>query len=156
NGEAKFTLIRPFPDSSDLRDFAWADLDGDGDPDAALLDAKGGLRIYANERAGTFQPRPSPERIASVAAIAIADADGDDTLDLIALQDDGAMKRISNKDDGLGWDVAQIGLLPLGEGKSARLLVADMDNNGSLDLIAAEPVGGNVWLGQGAGRFAPL
>src|ERR1700723_2428612 len=37
NGDGTFTPIHPFPGVTGLRAFAWADFDGDGNPDAALL-----------------------------------------------------------------------------------------------------------------------
>src|ERR1700723_4550495 len=37
NGDGTFTPIHPFPGITGLRAFAWADFDGDGNPDAALL-----------------------------------------------------------------------------------------------------------------------
>ena len=61
NGDGTFVSCRPFEGATDLRDFAWADFDGDGDPDAALLDARGGSGSISNERAGRFQSRPNPE-----------------------------------------------------------------------------------------------
>jgi hypothetical protein len=39
---------------------------------------------------------------------------------------------------------------------TARLLVADMDNNGGLDLLASIPVGGRIWLSNTPGEFLPL
>ena len=40
NGDGSFAEIHPFIGVSGLRDFVWADIDGDGDPDAALIDDK--------------------------------------------------------------------------------------------------------------------
>ena len=46
NGDGTFNVVQPFSGAADLRDFAWADLDQDGDPDAAFVDAKGALLVY--------------------------------------------------------------------------------------------------------------
>ena len=54
NGDGGFDVQRPFEGVSALRDFVWADLDGDGDPDAALLDVQGRLNVFTNERTGQF------------------------------------------------------------------------------------------------------
>jgi len=71
-GDGTFRPIGPFEGAVDLRDFASADLDGDGNPDAAALDARGTLRIYDNERAGRFRPLPDPKGTGGSAALAIA------------------------------------------------------------------------------------
>ena len=41
NGDGTFTIIHPFAGVSGLRAFTWADLDGDGNPDASLIDGSG-------------------------------------------------------------------------------------------------------------------
>ena len=38
NGDGTFTEIQSFPKHAGMQGFAWADLDADGDPDAALID----------------------------------------------------------------------------------------------------------------------
>ena len=40
NGDGTFTPIHPFPGVSGVRQFVWADLDNDGNPDASFLDAR--------------------------------------------------------------------------------------------------------------------
>ena len=50
NGDDTFTAVHPFTGISGLQQFAWADLDGDGDPDAALIDGSGKLHVFSNER----------------------------------------------------------------------------------------------------------
>ena len=48
------------PESPESTDFAWADLDADGDPDAALIDGSGKLHVFSNERQGQFTERAVP------------------------------------------------------------------------------------------------
>jgi len=153
NGDGTFTQVDVFEGAADLRDFAWADLDGDGAPDAALLDSGGGLRIYSNERAGSFRLRPAPEDAGPVAALAIADMNNDGILDLLAMKADGTVLRISDKDEGAAWDVAELVRAPGAVGDGARLFVADLDNNGALDLIGWGESGGWVRLADGQGGF---
>ncbi len=45
-----------------MRGFAWADLDGDGNPDAAIIDGTGNLHVFMNERQGQFRERSLPAR----------------------------------------------------------------------------------------------
>jgi len=156
NGDGTFGTLDLFEAATDLRDFAWADLDGDGDPDAALLDVRGNLRIYTNERAGRFQPRPVPNGLGILAALAVADLNGDGVIDLLALQKDGRVLRISDRDEGRAWDMIELVRSPESLGNAERLFVADLDNSGALDLIGMGASGGWIELADGEGGFRGL
>jgi Tfp pilus assembly protein PilF len=167
NGDDTFLAIHPFAGIFGVQGFAWADLDGDGNPDAAIIDGVGRLHVFMNERQGKFRERPLPASLLSVKAIAVADANTDGVLDLLAVQTDGAILRISDKNEGESWETAEIARVPnpahdlAGE---VRLQVADLDNNGALDLILAPNMqnavadggGALIWLGDEKGSFAPL
>jgi len=77
NGDDTFLAIHPFPGIAGVRGFAWADLDGDGNPDAAIIDGAGRLHVFMNERQGQFRERPLPAELQTVKAIAVADANND-------------------------------------------------------------------------------
>jgi tetratricopeptide (TPR) repeat protein len=163
NGDGTFTDIRPFPGVSGVRQFAWADIDGDGNPDAAILDGSGRLHVFINERQGQFRERQLPAAIADIAAIAVAYVDGDGGVALLAVQSDGSIVRISDKSDGQDWAVATIAQVPKPSdflAQEVRLRVADLDNNGALDLylshVASAPgatAGSLLWLGEQHGEF---
>jgi Tfp pilus assembly protein PilF len=164
NGDGTFLPIHPFAGISGLSGFAWADLDGDGNPDAAIIDGAGRLHIFMNLRQGQFQERSLPPGLSSVKAVAVADANNDGVLDLLAVQADGAILRISDKNEGQSWETAEIarvsdpGSTLAGE---ARLHVADLDNNGALDLFLSSTeqtkdsnaTGALVWLGDVNGSY---
>ena len=159
-----FTVLHPFPGAkSGLRAFAWGDFDGDGVPDAALIDAQGHLSVFANKRAGTFLPWPLPASLGRAAALSIADVTQRGTMDLVVLGEDGIIRRLSRRGMNLsgesdsGWDVAEIARWPAApHDGSARLLWADLDNNGGLDLIATGSGGSQVWLSDTHGKLIPL
>jgi tetratricopeptide (TPR) repeat protein len=167
NGDGTFLAIHPFSGIAGVRGFAWADLDGDGNPDAAIIDGSGRLHVFMNERQGQFRERALPPGLPSVKAIAVADANNDGVLDLLAVQADGAIIRISDKNEGQSWDRAEIARIPdavtnlAGE---ARLHLADLDNNGALDLFlaptkqvpGASASGALIWLGDDKGQFVLL
>jgi tetratricopeptide (TPR) repeat protein len=166
NGDGTFTGIHPFAGVSGLHGFAWADLDGDGNPDASLIDGAGRLHIFINERSGQFRERALPANLPLVKGIAAADVNSDGVLDLLAVQADGRIVRISPKDEG-GWDIGEIARVPNAASYLAsdvRLRIADLDNNGALDLFlspAAHVPGSNaasplVWLGDEQGKFILL
>lgn len=167
NGDGRFLAIHPFAGITGMRGFAWADLDGDGNPDAAIIDGAGRLHVIMNMRQGQFRERALPAGLPLVKAIAVADANNDGVLDLLAVKNDGAIIRISDKNEGESWDTAEIARVPdvakdlIGE---VRLHVADLDNNGAVDLFLAptEQVSGGsltgalIWLGDGSGKFVPV
>ncbi len=167
NGDGTFLPIHPFSGISGIRGFAWADLDGDGNPDAAIIDGTGHLHVFMNERQGQFRERALPAGFPLVKALAIADANNDGVLDLLAVQADGAIVRISDKNEGQSWDTAEIARVPDAASNLAgevRLHVADLDNNGALDLIlstgkqapGASGAGALIWLGEDKGNFVLL
>jgi tetratricopeptide (TPR) repeat protein len=163
NGDGTFLAIHPFTGIIGLSGFAWADFDGDGNPDAAIIDSAGHLHVFMNERQGQFRERPLPANISSVKAIAVADANNDGILDLLAVEVDGAVLRISDKNEGESWETAEIARVPDVANNLAgdvRLQVADLDNNGALDLILSitsrAGKGALIWLGGENGTFTPL
>jgi len=165
NGDGTFLAIHPFAGIAGVRGFAWADLDGDGNPDAAIIDGAGRLHVFMNERQGQFRERALPVGLPLVKAIAVADANNDGILDLIAVQADGAILQISDKNEGQSWDTAEIARVPIAASNLAgevRLHVADLDNNGALDLFLAPTkqtpgaAGALIWLGDDKGNFVPL
>jgi len=167
NGNGTFLPIHPFAGIAGVRGFAWADLDGDGNPDAAIIDGMGRLHVFMNERQGQFRERALPGGLPVIKAIAVADANNDGVLDLLAVQSDGAIVRISNKDEGKRWDTAEIARVPDAVNnlqEDVRLHVADLDNNGVLDLILSPASllstkssnGLWIWLGDAQGKFVPL
>lgn len=138
NGDGTFLEIHPFNTVSGLRGFAWADLDADGDPDAALIDGSRKLHVFSNERQGQFRERSLPANLLPVRAINVADVNSDGVLDLLAVQADGIIIRFSDKNEGQAWDTAEVARVANApnylEGEW-RVRVADLDNNGGLDLL---------------------
>jgi Tfp pilus assembly protein PilF len=167
NGDGTFLPIHPFSGVSGAIGFAWADLDGDGNPDAAIIDGTGKLHVFMNLRQGQFRERPLPPGFSSVKAVAVADANNDGILDLLAVLADGAIVRVSDKNEGENWETAEIANVPdtgsvfAGE---ARLHIADLDNNGALDLFLSPTVpikdhataGALVWLGDAKRKLTLL
>jgi Tfp pilus assembly protein PilF len=170
NGDGTFTAIHPFPGVTGLRAFAWADFDGDGNPDAALVDGAGHLHVFHNERQTQFRELRLPGNYPVVKALNVADVDDDGVLDLLAVQADGAIVRISDKHEGKVLDVAEIARVPSGANVpdylagEVRLGVVDLDNNGAMDLFltgaSLDPshnsFGALIWLGDEKGRFVLL
>ena len=119
NGDGTFTPIHPFANVNGVRGFAWADFNGDGNPDAAIIDGAGRLHVFMNDRAGKISrasaarvtcrtSRPSMSRMQTRMGV----------LDLLAVQEDGNIIRLadkladSEKNDGSDWDSAVIAQVP--------------------------------------------
>jgi Tfp pilus assembly protein PilF len=162
NGDSTFTAIHPFGGISGVRGFAWADFDGDGNPDAAIIDGSGHLHVFMNQRSGEFREISLPANLPVVKTIAVADVDGDGLLDLLAVQADGIIIRLSDKNDGQRWETAEIARVPDPASSltsDVRLRVADLDNNGALDiyLTSSTPAAAAlIWLCDEKGNFIPL
>ena len=142
NGDGAFSEVALFEGISGLRNFAWADLDRDGDPDAVFLDETGAIHLWGNERQGRFVAWAAPSEASPARDIAVTDSNSDSMIDLLVLRADGVILRLSAP----GWEAEQIADYggPLEEG--ARLLPADLDNNGGLDLLLATSAGAHAWL----------
>jgi tetratricopeptide (TPR) repeat protein len=155
NNDGTFAVQQPFEGVTRARGFVWADLDGEGVPDAAVLGADGRVRLFVNLRGGALREEPAPVTGGAV-AIAAAEVSGDAIMDLLVLSDTGEVSRVSKRDGG--WESQPIAraTLPGGGGPgTARLLVADLDNNGAADLVVAGAGGTTVLLGGPEGFTAP-
>jgi tetratricopeptide (TPR) repeat protein len=166
NGDDTFTVIQPFPGISGVRAFAWADFDADGNADAAIVDGSERLHIFHNERQGQFREVALPSNLPTVKALGVADTDNDGVLDLLAVESSGAIVSVSFNETS-GWKVTPLVQIPnpavvlAGE---VRLQVADLDNNGALDLIlsqVAPPAGQTaaaplIWLRDATSKFTFL
>ncbi len=162
NGDGTFAVREPFAGVPRARGFVWADIDGEGVPDAAFLDDQGRLHVFQNLRGGVFQAMTGAvsQGSSGQAAIAVAEVTGDSLFDLLILGTDGGIARLSRRTTDGQWDgphqIARAdGLAGLEAGR-ARLLAADLDNNGAVDLVAAGPRGSRVLLGAPGGKYAPL
>jgi len=174
NGDGTFTEIHPFSNIEGVADFAWADFDADGDPDAAIIDIEYKLHVFSNERQGQFTERPLPSGPANFASsVNVMDVDNDGVFDLLVARG-AVIMRLSDKDHGASWVQTDIVKLPQPPDFSLSppyyLRVADLDNNGALDLVLTASIprllnfpclgpcvpGALVWLNDGNGKFTPV
>ena len=157
NGDSTFLLTRPFPNVTSVRGFAWADLDLDGDPDGVLLDSGGTVHLFRNEQGGLFSPWPAPAGLTAVAGLTVGDLDADGLLDLVVLEAGGAIQSVSATGDQGAWVIRPAttwNAVPADPPTGTyRLFLADLDNNGGLDLVGSGPSLTQVWLSDERGRL---
>jgi tetratricopeptide (TPR) repeat protein len=159
NGDGTFATREPFADVTRVRGFTWADLDGEGVPDAVFLDANGVCHAYVNLRGGIFRKEQLLSASGRAAALAVAELTGDSVFDLLVLGTDGALSRLSRSTTIGTWQTAPVARIdPLAglEPGTARLLTADLDNNGAIDVIAAGATGSRILLGGPGDKLIPL
>jgi tetratricopeptide (TPR) repeat protein len=157
NGNGTWQVQQPFTDTARVRGFAWADLDGDADPDAVFVDATGSLHVYTNRQAGNFARVSALDAPATVVSGSVADMDADGAVDVVTLDASGVVRLTSRP--GESWATREIGRWDGIAGASPgshRLIAADLDNNGALDLIASGGGESRIWLADGDHRLQPL
>jgi hypothetical protein len=160
NGDGSWTAVTMFVGAPvNVTQFAWADLDDDGDPDAAFLgsapdDGPIGVYVFANRQAGDFVSLP--ELPASPFAFTVADIDSNGSFDVIELERSGVLRSFSFRAGQ--WVGQGVGSWPASAQMitSARLIAEDIDNNGALDLIATGDETSRVWLGNSSHQLIPL
>ncbi|MGC8669079.1 MAG: FG-GAP-like repeat-containing protein [Chthonomonadales bacterium] len=155
NGDGTFAPQYPFAGVSGVEGFCWGDVTGDGDPDAVVIDGKGRLHVFENERSGRFEPLPSPPTADDVLAVTLCDLERDATFQILALTRQGSITEFRFDPDTRRWSsrpVAQWAGPPV-DG-SARLFMADLDNNGAPDIVATGSSGTRIWLVDGSGTAA--
>jgi Tfp pilus assembly protein PilF len=149
NADGTYAVIHPFHGVASVVAFASADIDGDGTPDVAMVDASGKLWVFSNERLGVFRARVLPvEWKGHFLGVAAGDINGDGMPDFVALREDGSVVRLADKNGG--WETSELAGPggPLLTNATANLILADFDNNGSLDLLAGD---GRLFLGTRGG-----
>lgn len=155
DGDGTFTPIHPFAGISGIQQFVWADLDNDGLPDASLTDGAGHLHAFHNDRSGNFHEIPVPADLGTVESIAAADTRHSGSLDLFAVRAGGAILRLVWNNGA--WTSSEIAHAPAALNPNARLLTADLDNNGAVDLVLTSPTNAALlWLANQDGTFTLL
>jgi hypothetical protein len=141
---------------------AFADLDGDGDEDLTIGESGGSLEYYRNDGGGTWTYDASMYSGVSVSGYStptFADMDGDDDFDLTIGAGGGgdAGKFAYYRNDGTisspSWveDTGYYSGVDVGDYSNPAL--ADMDNDGDIDLTSGESLGTVKYYRNDAGTW---
>lgn len=148
NGNHSFEVHSYFDEAENVRNFLWADFDQDGDPDAMLLTEEGDIYYYRNERSGEFQRDDRLRMDKPVYAVDYGDLNGDGYFELIGWQE-GQITSTSFVDSTGGWQSRRLLALTdtiKSEDLNAQLYIADLDNNGTLDVMVTDGGTTSYWL----------
>lgn len=127
------------------------DLDGDGDRDVVVLTGSE-LRVRLNVDGDLAEPAVWPTAITGTSDLELADVDGDSRLDAVIAS--GQLQKVAvHFGDGAGGFGAA---LVLDSGPALpRVAVADLDGDGTQDLVAKGPTP-RVAFQRGGASFAPF
>ena len=163
NGDMKFAPSTSLAEVPPLRQLIWLDFDNDGDADVAVLDRRGRVLFYQNERSGRFLPAVRPFADNTIVALTAGDVTRDGAFSLVALNADGAIQAASKDPRGEAWVTRELSrwqdapdLHAAFESRRASLHLADLDNNGAIDLVASAETKSVVWLGAREPTFQRL
>ncbi|HUF03704.1 MAG TPA: FG-GAP-like repeat-containing protein [Aridibacter sp.] len=154
--DGKFSRSNPFSNVENAVDFVFGDFDADGDSDAAFLDVRGTLSVFANERGTLFRSIkvPNLQRLASVSS---ADIDRDGSIDLFVSVQASDVVVGASQGSNLEKEIVNLTrtipvLLKYVDGElepeemlrdektlpcQDRTFLADFDNNGSDDILTS-------------------
>ncbi|CAN0054467.1 unnamed protein product, partial [Ectocarpus fasciculatus] len=168
DGEGTFSAgVDISTDADGAFTLALADLDGDDDLDVVSASVYSGLAWYENLDGGgafsldvSLEPADDP---AGGKEVVTADIDGDGDIDIISASfdgnhtagyfPDGRILWLENDGSGSFAEGRDVGLLD----SATSVVVVDLDNDGDVDLVACDNVGGKiVWYENtgGTGNFS--
>jgi tetratricopeptide (TPR) repeat protein len=157
NGDGTWSQMRPFRSVAGVRAFVWADLDGDGDPDAAMVGESGDLHAFENQQGGEFREM-SLAGLSGVVALSVGDVNGDGALDLVALDRSGVIRRLSFGTAGLEQQTLANWTDPIDSAgpSTYAIFLADLDNNGAVDLVVSGGGRSRFWLSDEKNTLRPF
>lgn len=135
------------------------DVDGDGDLDVVGAGSGGGDRVYINDGHGNFTVRALASDLSGsdfTTQIALGDLDGDGDLDAVAARTTwwgGSGRNRVYFNDGHGVFAGQD--LSAVSSDSYAIGVADINNDGYLDVVTEQAGEIRMFINDGAGGFAP-
>ncbi|MGI9055296.1 MAG: CRTAC1 family protein, partial [Pyrinomonadaceae bacterium] len=179
NSDGSFSVLKTFENIETVSDFAWADLDEDGDSDVVTLNPEGKIRFFANERGGIFKEEKMP-KLDEVWAFSVGDINGDGKIDLAVMTNSGSIFRVSDENNSDAFQaisiaefskdfcVTKFNTQTINEKKIAieyssgifsrgcSIKLADFDNNGANDFVISTNLETQVFLSGKDAKISPV
>ena len=166
DGRGNFTRVtKTFPVGPSPYPFGVGDVNDDGSPDiVATASATGpsrreqlplsrALTLLLSDGKGGFSPKQLPIRTGEPWFAAIGDLSGDGRADIVATHHDQSAMTVMIG-DGRGGFTEATGS-PFDFGVLFHLIIADVDRNATLDIVATTGDNVRVLLSDGRGGFKP-
>lgn len=146
NGRGGFDIAANTQSGRATNSIACGDLNGDGKPDVVALSAlEGTLSVLMSDK-GVLRAHEVQGRAENADALRLADLDGDGALDAAYLRGQAPVLD-AQFGDGQGHLHRRAEVMPVAVGASpGDLLITDIDSDGQLEAIVADPAGGKVAL----------
>jgi hypothetical protein len=136
-----------------------ADFDADGTPDFLGISGAGPMAVLLGHGDGTFSDHAITQDLASSWSAAVGDLNGDGRLDLVFTQEGktAVVVRMGNGDSrsmfGPGTEFGPSTAYPSGFADPEGPLLADFDDDGHLDMVAANSSKLMLWKGLPGGTL---
>ncbi|MCZ6493001.1 MAG: FG-GAP-like repeat-containing protein, partial [Planctomycetota bacterium] len=163
DGTGVFSLVTTIPGDSSCYSYDFGDMDGDGDLDLIGINAGTGSTelLLRNDGTGSFtnvSGQISPNTSLDDNDSKFFDYDNDGDLDLIIARLGSGGERIYNN-DGHGNFTQVAGVIQIISDSSLDLMVADLTNDGKLDIVTAQGESGNfqnrIYINNGPADTIP-
>jgi FG-GAP-like repeat len=157
NGAGSFTGTTTVAVGRQAQSLQVADLNQDGNPDFVVLNSgDGSVSVRLGDGQGGFSGVDVPSGVVQATTLVLADATGDGLLDCVVLSTTGEVRILAGDGQGqlLATSPASAFTAPTYTGYYA-LAVADLNQDGQLDLLAPATGGVQVKLGTGGGVYGP-
>ncbi|CAN5141523.1 hypothetical protein BH23BAC3_BH23BAC3_19280 [soil metagenome] len=150
NTDDTFDELYLFDGAVEIIDFLWADLDADGAADALFLNSEGEVQMFRNLRSNNFIPVDDLPVNDRVEAMSVADLNADGFFDILLITRSSGLQLLSYNQRNDIWEsstLVEAANIPVSSDEQHReLFVADMDNNGSFDIIYSTSESTSIWL----------
>jgi hypothetical protein len=168
NGDGTFTAQKDYPSSGTVVALHVADINGDSKPDLVFISnsstpgmtTQTAIEAMLNDGSGTFNPATQIDVVANLAALAVADVNGDGKADLVVSAGNqftnatGSVQVYLGKGDGTFGKPSSLSAAAY----PGALTIADMNHDGRPDIVVSTTDTDSnplldVMLGNGDGTF---